>query len=242
MAKSPMKIDKSRTSPFVKITIIALALTFVLGVGGAAIVPLLESIANPAPQRATTGTGSKNTSATITAIAGKFSGRIAASDETLKKEPKNYDVLVAQGRAYQDWATELVQLAPNGAAADPELFNKAVEFYKRALAVKATDPNVATDMAVTQFYSGDTDGAIATAEAVVKAYPKFAPVHFNMGVFFGQKGDSARGIAEFQRYVTRDPKGQMVSKANELIAELQKKPAAQGDLTPASPAGVPAKP
>ncbi len=231
-----MAIDKSRTSPFVKVVIIALALTFVVSVGGVAIVPLLQSLTAAGKGTPNSGLGSNNTSETIAAIAAKYAGRINAGDTTLKTDPKNYDVLLSMARSYQDWGTELIQLSQKMGGSDLPLFLKSVGYYKQALAVKPGDPAVATDMAIAQFYSGDAPGAIATAEGVIKKDPKFAPAHFNLGIFYGQTGDNARAVSELQTSLSLDPKGASAQSAKQLIAEFQQK---AGTSSP-PPGSVPA--
>ncbi len=214
-----MAIDKSRTSPFVKGVIIFIAITFVLGIGGASLVPLLQSITSPGA--AATTAGSTAATDTIAAISAKYSPRTVTNDESLKADPKNYELLLAQARAYHDWAGEILQAEKTQTGADRPLWLLAVEYYKRAVAVKSGDSGVMTDMAISQFYSGDVPTAMATADAVVKADPKFAPVHFNLGVFFGATGDNARAISEYQAYIKLEPTGQLVTEANSRIASLK---------------------
>jgi tetratricopeptide (TPR) repeat protein len=215
-------IDKSRTSPFMKGVIIFFAVLLVLGIGGSSLVPLFEAIFNPGTQTTTGGTtGSTNTSDTIATIAAKYSDKTKSIDASLATEPTNYELLVTQAQAYHDWAGELMQTTQQTGGSDRPLWLLSLDFYKRALAVKPGDPNVTTDMAIVQFYSGDVTGAIATAESVVKAAPTFAPVHFNMGVFFSVSGDNARAIKEYEAYIKLEPKGELVSEANTRITELK---------------------
>lgn len=216
-----MAIDKSRTSPFVKGVIIFVAVSFVLGIAGTAFVPLLESIFNPSTTTGTTGTGSAATTDTVNAISAKYSGRIQGNDNKLKTDPKNYDVLVDQAQAYHDWANEVMQATKQQGGTDRPLWLLAVDFYGKALAVKPGDPNVTTDMAIAQFYTGDVQAAIATGLAVRKADPTFAQAAFNLGVFYSAAGDNANAIASYQEYVKLAPKGDLVADANSRIAELQ---------------------
>jgi len=222
-----MAIDKSRTSPFVKGVIIFFAIMLVLGIAGSAIVPLLEAIFNPAPATSTgtTPAGSTDASSTIEAANTRYSAETKATDAELAKTPGSYDLLVKQAQAYHDWAGTIAAADKGASGADRPLWLLAVDLYKRALAVKPGDPNVATDMSIAQFYSNDTTGALATAEAVVKADPTFAPVHFNMAVFYTFSNDTAKAIAEYEAYMRLAPNGELVAEAKTRIASLKAQPA-----------------
>jgi tetratricopeptide (TPR) repeat protein len=219
-----MAIDKSRTSPFVKGVIIFVAITFVLGIAGTAFVPLLEAIFNPTATTGTTGTGSTNASGTVAAISAKYVTTTQNNDNALKADPKNYNLLVTQAQTYHDWANEIMQATQQQGGTDRPMWLLAVDYYRQALAVKAGDPNVTTDMSIAQFYSGDIEAAIATGLALEKADAKFAAVRFNMGVFYSTAGDNANAIAQYEEYIRLDPKGDLVSEANTRITELKANP------------------
>jgi tetratricopeptide (TPR) repeat protein len=215
-------IDKSRTSPFMKGVIIFFAVLLVLGIGGTSLVPLFEAIFNPGTQTTTGGTpGSANASDTVAAIGTKYSDQTKSIDASLAADPTNYDLLVSQAQTYHDWAGEVMNATQQTGGSDRPLWLLSLDFYKRALAQKPGDPNVTTDMAIVQFYTGDTAGAITTAEAVAKADPKFAPVHFNMGVFFDVGGDTARAISEYETYLKLAPTGELATEANTRITGLK---------------------
>jgi len=216
-----MAIDKSRTSPFVKTTIIVLAILLVLTIGGTAFVPLLETMLNPQPANTAGGAGSTTATDTVAAISTKYAGRIQANDEKLKADPKNYDTLVNQAQAYHDWANEVMQTTKQQGATDRPLWLLAASFYGKAVEVKPGDPNVTTDMAIAQFYSGDAEAAIATVLGVTKSDPKFAQAWFNLGVFYAASGQNQKAIAAYQDYIKVDPQGQLVSEAKARIADLQ---------------------
>jgi tetratricopeptide (TPR) repeat protein len=215
-------IDKSRTSPFMKGVIIFFIVLLVLGIGGASLVPLIEAIIKPGGTSTTGGTpGSANASDTIAAIGTRYSDKTKSIDASLAADPMNYEMLVTQAQTYHDWAGEIMNATQQTGGSDRPLWILSLDYYKRALAVKPGDPNVTTDMAIVQFYTGDTAGAIATAEALVKADPKFAPVHFNMGVFYDTSGDTARAISEYEAYIKLAPTGELVSEAKTRITGLK---------------------
>lgn len=229
-----MAIDKSRTSPFVKVTIIVLAVLLVIGIAGPSVIGLLSAILNPAPSSTTSGgqTGSQDASSAVATANTRYSGETKANDAALAKDPNNYELLVKQAQAYHDWAGALLQADQGASGADRPLWLLAVDFYRKALAVKPGDPSVTTDMAICQFYSGDQAGALTTAQDVAKANPTFAPVHFNMGVFYTFANDAAKAIAEYELYVKLAPSGELVAEANTRIKELKAQPAPSGATTP----------
>lgn len=229
-----MAIDKSRTSPFVKVVIIVFAALLTIGIAGPSVVGLLEAIFNPAPATSTgTGqTGSTDASSTIAAANAQYSVETKANDEALAKDPKNYDLLVKQGQAYHDWANAIASANEQSTGADRPLWLLAVDFYKKALVVKPGDPNVTTDMSIAQFYSGDTTGAIATAQGVAKADPTFASVQFNLGVFYTFENQTAKAIAAYEQYLKLAPTGDLASEANSRIAALKSQPAPSTPATP----------
>lgn len=220
-----MAIDKSSAPPWVKIIIILVAISFVVSMG----VPFIATLFEPtsSPSTATGTQGSTTATDTAATIAAKYAEKTRATDEALKADPKNYDLLLAQAQTYQDWAGEIVTAAAGqSGGADRPLWLLSVDFYRRALAVKPGDPNVETDYSIAVFYSGDTTGAIEAAQKVAKANPKFAPVQFNMGVFYTYSGDRASAIAAYEKYLKLDPQGELVSEAKTRLTELRSAPAA----------------
>jgi Flp pilus assembly protein TadD len=223
-----MAIDKTSAPAWVKGVIIFVALTFVISVG----LPFIASLASSGQQTGSTSSqGSTTATDTLGAIAQKYASRTAQADQALKTDPKNYAVLVAQAQTYQDWATEVNGAGAAAGGADRPLWVLSIDYYRRALEVKPGDPNVTTDYSIAQFYSGDASAAVSTAEGVVKANATFAPVHFNLAVFHGSIGDSAKAIAEYEQYVALAPAGDLVTEAKSRIAQLKQAPAAGATTT-----------
>lgn len=223
-----MAINKSTTSPFVKTMIIILAISFVAGIGFTGVIGLSSCSPNaPLLPNANSGsTGSAaDTSATIAAINARFNTVTAARETSLTADPKNYDLLIAQANDYYDWASQVLQTAKQITTDDQQLWTTASTFYARALALKPGDPNVTTDYTISLFYSGDVTKAISEAEALRKADPKFAPVVFNLGIFYENSGLSdakTKAIGAFQDYLKLEPNGSNAANAKQYITDLQK--------------------
>jgi tetratricopeptide (TPR) repeat protein len=215
-----MAIDKSRTSPLMKTLIIALAATFVLGVGFAGIAGMSScSVAAPLLPG---GTSAGTTAATETtqAIEAKYAPQIKAIEASLTANPKSYDLLIAQAESYFGWAYD-VQLtkASEPTTANP-LWATARGYFERAVAVKATDATIIGDYAITLFYSGETSAAIAAGEKARLLDPKIVQNLFNLGNYYDAAGDAAKAKEAYQAYLTAAPTGPLAQQAKDNIARL----------------------
>ena len=222
-----MAMDKSRTSPFVKTMIVILAVSFVLGIGGFAGAGLSSCSANTSllPGGTSTGTpgASADTTAQIQAINLRFTPQLSTREASITADPKNYDLLVAQGNDYYDWASQISSIAKTISPETAALWGNAATFYQRALAVKPGDPNVATDCAIALFYAGKTDDAIKLAEQTRKDNPTFSPVVFNLGIFYENSSAAdgkAKAIAAYQDYLKLDPNGANAANAKQFLSQL----------------------
>lgn len=191
-----MALDKKQTKLITKIGIGLVALMLVVafipwnsfGFGGGAQDP--------------TGTDGGQ----LETIASKYTSTIAFNDEALASDPTSYTVLVSQGNTYFDWALEVQQASQTGA--DRPMWLSAAVYYGRAVSVQPGDPNVATDYAVSLFYSGDVQSAIGVIEPVLMENPEFAVAFYNAGIFYNAAGRSADAVSAMQTYLSLDPGGQ----------------------------------
>ena len=163
--------------------------------------------------------GSVDTGGQLEAIAAQYAATISGNDQMLASDPTSYTVLVTQGNTYFDWAIA-VQQSDAQNLEDRPMWTSAVVFYDRALEVRPGDPSVATDLAISKYYSGDTAGAIVVVEEVMVSGPDFAPGFFNAGVFYNSAGMTQEAAAAMTRYLELDPQGQYgdPALAGEIIA------------------------
>ena len=56
-----------------------------------------------------------------------------------------------------------------------------------------------------QLYSGDTDAAVQTLEALTQASPDYGPAWVYLGVTYVQKGDNTKAINALKRAEAADP-------------------------------------
>jgi tetratricopeptide (TPR) repeat protein len=217
-----MAFDKSRTSPLMKTLIIMLAATFFVGIGFAGLSGLSSCSTNaPLLPGGPAGPGaSTDTTAALQAINLKWSPQITSREASITADPENYDLLVAQGQSYFDWAAEVQQATQGQTTADQPLWVAATTYYRRALEAKPGEPNVTTDYAISLLYSRETTQAIAVAEQVRAANPTFSPVLFNLGIFYRTAGDNAKAKEALEAYLKLDPSGANAAAAQQQLTEL----------------------
>ncbi len=218
-----MAINKSKTSPWMKTGIIILILAFVSSIGYASLGSCQTLLTTSQPSTTQpTATGS------VEQINSQYKPGVDALTALVESQPTSYTALVNLGNAYFDWAQTLSSPSQNGSqattaaltAAAP-LWAQARDTYARALQVKSGESAVTVDYAITAFYSGDTTAAIAAAESVTKADPKFAQAYLNLGIFYASTGDAGKSIVAFQKNLELDPNGQNAAFVKEQIKTLQ---------------------
>lgn len=194
-----MAINKANSPLWMKVTLIILIVAFVLSFVTVATLPSCSQ---------ETDDTSASTDTTTSAQEAQYQSTVAALTSSLQSEPESYTVLVSLGNAYFDWASVRQSSTEATAGADLPLWVSAKDAYTRAIAVDDSDLSVHTDLAIVTFYSGDTQGAITVAEAVLKEDPDFSPALFNLGVFYQASGDDAAALKMFQHYLEVDPNGE----------------------------------
>ena len=210
-----LALDKSRTSLGVKIVLIFVAVAMV-----GYLAPTLFGLFGSSGKTANTNTD------VLASIASQYTSTVAANDSVLRSDPASYTILVNQGNTYFDWALKVQQASASNQAllgSDQPMWLSAQQYYARAQALKADDPPVNVDHAITLFYSGETTKAIGVASAVTKKHADFAPGWFNLGVFYSSIGNNAVALAALEKAVALDPKGASINLtyAQQQIATLK---------------------
>lgn len=122
-------------------------------------------------------------------------------------DPSNPSALLNLANGYFDWG-----VAAMGVAADDEdaghvadLFNHAIERYDEYLEANPGSKSVEVDRAISIFYAGDADRAIATLEEFTAADDSFGPAWANLGMFYESAGRAQDARAAYERAVACDP-------------------------------------
>ncbi|MBV9409347.1 MAG: tetratricopeptide repeat protein [Candidatus Eremiobacteraeota bacterium] len=84
---------------------------------------------------------------------------------------------------------------------DAQKFDKATDFYRRALALDPSNPDVRTDLATALHENGHDLDALAQLDAVLKERPDFHPAVFNRGVVLQAIGRRTDAIVAFKHYL-----------------------------------------
>jgi tetratricopeptide (TPR) repeat protein len=215
-----MAFDKSRTSPFMRFTIGAMAVIFALGIVGVPLIQYFESIGSgqgtPGNANAT-----QTTTETVNAIGAQAAPTIKALEASLTAQPTNYSLLVNQADAYFEWALAVRKaLAGTTRTDDQSIWKASSGYFERALKVKPGDPNVMTDYSVTLYYSNQVLQAIVTAEQIVDKNPKFAPIRYNMGLYYRTLGDKANAKKAFEAYLQLEPTGENAASAKDNLTAI----------------------
>lgn len=133
--------------------------------------------------------------------------RIARIEAALLADPKNHDAWVALGNDYFD----------------SHQFQKSVDAYGKALALKPEDPNVLTDQGVMYRQLGQFDKAIANFQKANKVAPTHVQSLFNLGVVYASdlhKPDEA--AKAWNKVLTIAPASDQAAQARQMLSQLKK--------------------
>lgn len=123
----------------------------------------------------------------------------------LERNPKDLAALVALGNM----------------EFDARKFDKADGYYRRALALDPSNPDVRTDDAVALHQSGRDLEALAQLDRVLAERPKFANAVFNRGVVLEAIGRRSDALDTFRKFLTIVPAADpRAATAKAAIAEL----------------------
>lgn len=205
-----MSINKSNTSPGMKVILIILIISFVLLFSYGGITGFIDLFKN---QPATTTTASSGDA--VAQIKATYGSRITALDTIAASNPTSYTVWVNLANTRYSYAQELSNASQTASAAAPlasQEWAAARDAFAKAAKIQKLDQGVLSDYSVTQFYSAQTteavNAAIATAVTGTKRFPTFAPTYYNLGIFYEAIGQTESAIVAFQRYIVLDPKGE----------------------------------
>jgi cytochrome c-type biogenesis protein CcmH/NrfG len=126
--------------------------------------------------------------------------------QQLSSNPNNFELITRIGNLYYD----------------TQHYEKAIEYYGKALKVNPSNVNVRTDMATAMFYIGNPDGAIKEFEAGLKYEPNHPNTLFNLGVVKWQgKQDPSGAVAIWEKLLKTNPNYPEKDKVQEFIGRAK---------------------
>ena len=124
----------------------------------------------------------------------------------LKSNPNDADALIQLGNLYYDHRA----------------YEKAIEYYSRALEVRPNDVNARSDMATAYWYLGKPETAVKEYEKSLQIDPKHANTLFNLGVVKWQGLKDPKGaIAVWKKLLELNPDYPDRQKVEVLIKHAQ---------------------
>lgn len=135
-----------------------------------------------------------------------FMQKLAEYKTRLEKNPKDIEALVFMGNANYDI----------------QRFEKAKEFYTRALEVDPNNTHVRTDLASSYRSLGETDRALEELGKVLKADPNHEVALYNSGIIYlNDKNDPERARIAWEKLVALKPNDPLSQELKKQIAELK---------------------
>lgn len=103
---------------------------------------------------------------------------------------------------------------------DAGKFDKAMPYYRRALALDPGNPDVRTDEATALHQMGHDLEALSELDIVIKQRPNFGPALYNRGVVLRAIGRRSDAIDDFNHFIKQFPSDPRVSDAKNNLQEL----------------------
>ena len=133
--------------------------------------------------------------------------RIQQYRQRLDKNPKDLEALIFLGNANYDI----------------QRFDKAAEYYERALVLDSKNLHVRTDLATSYQNTGKADQAVKELKQVLVLEPKHETALYNLGfVLLNDKKDVKGALKAWETLVSKDPADPKYDAIRKRIEELKK--------------------
>ncbi len=135
-----------------------------------------------------------------------FMQKLAEYKARLEKNPKDIEALIFMGNSNYDI----------------QRFEKAKEFYQRALEVDPNNTHVRTDLASAYRSLGETDHALEELNRVLKADPNHEVALYNSGIIYlNDKNDPEKARVSWEKLVQLKPNDPLSQELKKQISELK---------------------
>ena len=199
-----MSMNKSNTSPFMKIVIIVIIISMVTLFLAGGITGIIE-LFKPRPQAAKVDPvvalqdAVRPADSELHAGPGKRPHELHAAREPGQRAPE-----------LRTGPSEPVQQSEHhsdGGDLSSSSCSLGTPTQKAVKANKNAESPVLVDFAITTYYSGDATEAVKIAEGVIKKDPTFAAAFYNLAIFYEAVNRPDLAIAAYQKYIALDPTG-----------------------------------
>lgn len=103
---------------------------------------------------------------------------------------------------------------------DASKFDQAITYYKRALALDPTNPDVRNDQAAALHATGHDLDALREVNHVLAERPNFPQALFNRGIILGSMGRRSDAVVAYREFLRVAPKNDHAADAQAAIKEL----------------------
>ncbi|HHJ52277.1 MAG TPA: tetratricopeptide repeat protein [Caldithrix abyssi] len=121
------------------------------------------------------------------------------------KNPKDFDVNVELGNSYFDIGR----------------YDKAISFYKTAIAVKPDQPPILIDLGVSYFNLQKSDSALFYMNQALKVQPDHPQGLYNLGIVYYNMGKRDKAIETWQRLIDAHPGSREAQAAKQFIEQVK---------------------
>jgi len=104
---------------------------------------------------------------------------------------------------------------------DSGQWDKAIEYYSRALTIDSKNADVRVDRAIAYHATGKNDIARKELLQVTRERPTHKNAWLNLGVVNRDLGDRAEAIRAWERFLELDPQGEHAASVRQEIANLK---------------------
>jgi len=104
---------------------------------------------------------------------------------------------------------------------DSSQWDKAIQYYSRALAIDSKNADVRVDRAIAYHATGQNDVAMKELLRITREHPTHKNAWLNLGVVSRDLGDRAQAIRAWERYLELDPQGEHAASVRQEIASLK---------------------
>jgi Flp pilus assembly protein TadD len=129
---------------------------------------------------------------------------LTALKARVSKNPRDIAALVQLGNLYFDAAK----------------FDQAIGYYKNALALDPTNPDVRNDEAAALHAAGQDLDALHEVDRVLAERPHFPQALFNRGIILGSMGRRSDAVVAYRQFLAADPHDAHAADARAAMKEL----------------------